>query len=84
MSALPELPIPSPKVLHVQLPDHYWYGQVKGYSAEQMRNYGDARAAHARQQALAECVSELRGMKANNKTSQSAINQCAEALEELK
>jgi len=38
----------------------------------------------SRKQAIAECVAEIRGMKANNKTAQSAINQCAEALEALK
>lgn len=50
------------------------------YTANQMRKYGEL----CRKAALEESVAEIRGMKANNKTAQSAINQCAEALEELK
>jgi len=38
----------------------------------------------SRKAALATCVTEIRGMKANHKVAQSAINQCAEALEHLK
>ena len=42
-AALPELP--KPTLLHTQMPDHYWYGHVHGYTAGQMREY--ARAAIA-------------------------------------
>lgn len=84
MNALPELPKPA-----VELHGKHRNGKMSAesmrlYTDELMREYGDARASHARKQALEECVSELRGMKANNKTAQSAINLCAETLEELK
>jgi len=38
----------------------------------------------SREQALGEAANELRGMTANHKVAQSAINQCTEALEALK
>lgn len=38
----------------------------------------------SRKQALEDAAAEIRGMKANHKVAQSAINQCAEALEALK
>ena len=51
---------------------------------EQLRTYGDQRAAEAREQMREECVKELQGMTTNNATARSAIKQCAEALKELK
>jgi hypothetical protein len=64
---------------------YFWpHTAREGYTTEMVHAYGDARAAHARKVALEECAAEIRGMKANSKTAQSAINQCAEALEILK
>lgn len=56
MSALPELPKPA-----VELHGKHRNGSpsaesMRLYTAEQMREYGDARAAHARKQALEEAV----------------------------
>lgn len=57
MSALPELP--EQQILHTQTPDSHWYGYVSGYTKNQMREYGDARAAHARKAALEEAAKAL-------------------------
>jgi hypothetical protein len=53
-------------------------------ATDQLRTYGDQRAAEAREQMREECVKELQGMTTNNATARSAIKQCAEALKELK
>ena len=64
--------------------DYLGFAQDTGYTADQLRTYGDQRAAEAREQMREECVKELQGMTTNNATARSAIKQCAEALKELK
>jgi hypothetical protein len=51
MSALPELP----ETTHYK---HFDTQTRAAYTANQMREYGDARAAHARQQAMEEAVEQ--------------------------
>jgi hypothetical protein len=34
------LPLPKKIILHTQLPDHYWYGDVVGHTDAAMQAYG--------------------------------------------
>jgi hypothetical protein len=48
-----ELPIWT--LLHRQWPDSYWYGEIYGYTADQLRDYGNRRAMAERERCAKVC-----------------------------
>lgn len=78
MSALPELP------LYIHLLMNKYNIHDGDYLYKIMREYGVARAAHARKQERADIIEELEGMICNSATARSAIKLCIETIKEMK